>query len=302
VQGVVFQKNPLPAGGKEALVADLWKEVLGIRSVGPEDNYFERGGNSLNIIRLNHRFREVFDVEIPVARMFRYTTIRSQAGYIGQLKGDKLPAAAGMGEALEYREPSGKLFEEVAVIGMAGVFPGARDIRQFWENLENGIEAISFFSEGELEEAGVEPALLKDPNYVKAHGFLPDTDCFDAFFFDYIPAEAAVMDPQIRLFHQCCWEALENAGYDPFTYEGLIGLYAGASHSLKWEALTIASGKSRDLGDFAAYQLANKDFLVTHISYKLNLKGPSFIIQTACSTSLAAVEAACIAPSAVAPA
>jgi len=276
----------LTGSSREIVIAKFWEEVLGIGSIGLDDNYFERGGNSLNIIRLNHRLKQAFEVDIPLARMFRYTTIRSQAEYIAEVKGDKV-------ESVEVRGVPVKPFEEVAIIGMAGRFPGAGNIAEFKENLENGIESIAFFNEAELVGAGVEPALLKDPAYVKAHGFLEDNDCFDALFFGYIPAEAIVMDPQIRLFHQCCWEALENAGYDPFTYEGLIGLYAGASHSMKWEALTIASGKSRELGDFAAYQLANKDFLVTRVSYKLNLKGPSVIVQSACSTSLVAVEAAC---------
>jgi amino acid adenylation domain-containing protein len=273
------------ARGSETVIADLWKEVLGIPRVDPEDNYFERGGNSLNIIQLNRRLKEAFAVDIPLARMFRYTTIRSQAEYIGRVKGDRA-GMAGIGGV------SRGSFEEVAIIGMAGRFPGAANIVEFKENLANGVESISFFSEAELREAGVEPGVYEGPKYVKAHGMLEGADCFDAAFFGYIPAEAAVMDPQMRLFHQCCWEALENAGYNPYTYGESIGLYTGASPNIEWEAITILSGRSRDLGNYAASQLTGRDYLATRVSYKLNLKGPALLVQAACSTSLVSVEEA----------
>ena len=182
---------------------------------------------------------------------------------------------------------------EIAVIGMAGRFPGAAGTREFWENLKNGVESITFFSDSELEEAGGDPQLLKNTNYVKANGLLECIDRFDASFFGYTPMEASVMDPQNRIFHECVWEALEDAGYSPDTYKGLIGLYAGATPNFNWEALAALSEKSMELGEFVVQSLAQKDFLSTGISYKLNLKGPSFSLQTACSTSLVAIHVAC---------
>ncbi|MCP4397918.1 MAG: SDR family oxidoreductase [bacterium] len=183
---------------------------------------------------------------------------------------------------------------EIAVIGMAGVFPGAKDIHAFWENLKNGVESVSFFSDDELLQAGVDPELLHNPNYVKSPGaLLEDNARFDASFFGYLPHEAELMDPQIRLFHECTWHVLEDAGYDPQCYPGSIGLHAGAASSMYWEALVMSSGKADMVGDFAASQLYEKDFLCTRISYALNLKGPSVSINTACSTSLVAVHLAC---------
>jgi len=182
---------------------------------------------------------------------------------------------------------------EVAVIGMAGRFPGAKNIDEFWDNLINGVESITFFSSEELEKAGVAPELLNNPKYVKANGILKDYDCFDASFFDYTPREAEMLNPQTRILLECSWEALENAGYNSEIYKGAIGFYAGASSSLFWEGLSILSGKTRHLGDFTASNLADKDFLCTTISYKLGLKGPSCNIQTACSTSLVAIHLAC---------
>jgi len=181
---------------------------------------------------------------------------------------------------------------EIAVIGMAGRFPGANNIIEFWENLKNGVETITFFSPGEVQ-AGANPENLNQSNYVKAKATLQRIEYFDADFFGYSPKEAEIMDPQMRVFYECVWHALEDAGYDPGTYKKLIGLYAGARSSFYWEANTLVSGRNRDYGDFAASILNDKDYLSARISYRLNLRGPCYTIQTACSTSLAAIHLAC---------
>ena len=183
---------------------------------------------------------------------------------------------------------------EIAVIGMSGRFPGASDLDAFWENLKNGVESFCFFSEDELEDAGIDAEQIDNPNYVKSGGgILEGIEYFDAAFFGYTPNEAVVMHPQVRIFHECAWEALESAGYAPGTFKGKIGLYAGASPSTRWESLVSLSGKDVEVGRYAAGSLANKDFLSTRVAYKLGLKGPSFGVQTACSTSLVAVDLAC---------
>jgi len=187
---------------------------------------------------------------------------------------------------------SGETGLEVAIIGMAGRFPGAGNIDEFWDNLKNGRETISFFSEEEVQARGVKEELYKNPNYVKARGLLENQEYFDAPFFNYTPIEAEIMDPQVRLFHECCWQALEHAGYDPSTYKKLIGLYAGASAALNWEAYHFFSNKIHVLGGYAA-SLLRKDYLCTKTSFKLGLRGPSFYMQTACSTSLLAIHLAC---------
>src|SRR5215470_9250806 len=119
----------------------------------------------------------------------------------------------------------------IAVIGMSGRFPGARNVDQFWQNLRDGVESISWFSKEELLAAGVNPDLVNRPGYVRAKGIVDDADLFDASFFGFHPAEASVLDPQQRLFMECAWEAIEDAGYDSETYDGLIGLFAEASQS-----------------------------------------------------------------------
>lgn len=183
---------------------------------------------------------------------------------------------------------------EIAVIGMAGRFPGAKNIEEYWNNLQNGIESISFFSDEELESLNVDPELLKNPNYVNVKGGeLEDKEFFDPGFFGYSPKEAEVLNPQTRVLLECAWHALESAGYDSGNHNSLIGLYAGAGTSLYWEYVTLQSGKCNALGYFASKHLYSKDFLTTQIAYKLNLKGPAFSVQTACSTSLVAIHLAC---------
>lgn len=183
---------------------------------------------------------------------------------------------------------------EIAIIGLSGRFPKAKNIEEFWQNLQNGVEAISFFSEEELQSADVEPGVLNHPNYVKAGSVLEDVDLFDAAFFGFNPREAEIMDPQQRLFLECAWEALENAGYDSGSYQNPIGVYGGVS--LNTYLLNNLYTNRELLESTGTYQTLisnDKDFLTTWVSYKLNLQGPSIAVQTACSTSLVAVHVAC---------
>src|SRR5205823_3448387 len=115
---------------------------------------------------------------------------------------------------------SDEVFNAVAVVGMAGRFPGARSVEEFWRNLRDGVEAISFFTDEELLAAGIGRAQLATPGYVRARGVLEDVELFDAGFFGYSPREAETLDPQQRLFLECAWQALESAGYDPQGYAG----------------------------------------------------------------------------------
>jgi phthiocerol/phenolphthiocerol synthesis type-I polyketide synthase E len=193
----------------------------------------------------------------------------------------------------EILQENGETGLEIAVIGMAGRFPGARNIEEFWDNLKNGIETIAFFSEQELEEAGVPAALLQNPNYIKALPRVEDIECFDAEFFDYTPKEAEIMDPQMRVFHECAYHALEEAGYDPYTYDKLIGCYAGASVNFYWQWKSFLREEMDMAGSFEARQLFDKEYLCTRVAHKLNLRGPAICMQTACSTSLVAIHMAC---------
>lgn len=183
---------------------------------------------------------------------------------------------------------------DIAVIGMAGRFPGADNIQEFWDLLKNGIEAITWFRDEELLASGVDPDLINNPNYIKSRCIINDEDKFDAKFFDFFPREVEIMDPQHRIFLETCWIALENAGYNADLYEGLIGLFGGVS--LNTYLFSYLASQKGFISSAEGYQLSignDKDFLTTRVSYKLNLKGPSVAVQTACSTSLVAVHVAC---------
>ena len=183
----------------------------------------------------------------------------------------------------------------IAIIGMAGRFPGARNITEFWKNLKNGVESIRPFTDAELLAAGVPKEELSQPEYVKSGAILEDMDLFDAAFFGFSPKDAAIMDPQQRVFLECAWEALEHAGHGPGTFAGSVGVYAGSGmnsyliHNLLTNPSLLASA-----GLFLIRQTGNdKDVLATRVSYELDLRGPSISVQTACSTSLVAVHLAC---------
>jgi acyl transferase domain-containing protein/acyl carrier protein len=181
----------------------------------------------------------------------------------------------------------------VAVVGLAARFPGARDAAELWRNLAGGVESISFFSAEELAAAGVDPALLADPRYVRAKGTLADADLFDAAFFGFTPREAEAMDPQHRVFLECAWEALEDAGCDPERFPGRVGVWAGSgTSSYLISNLLPNGGRLEALGGLQVLLLNDRDFLATRTSYELNLKGPSASVQTACSTSLVAAHMA----------
>jgi acyl transferase domain-containing protein/acyl carrier protein len=194
----------------------------------------------------------------------------------------------------ERHPPHSKNDSEIAIIGMSCRFPGAKDLDAFWQNLKRGVESISRFTDQELAAEGIAPALLSNPNYVKASAILPDIEWFDATFFGISPREAEIMDPQHRLFLECAWEAIENAGYDPDTYHGAIGVYAGAGMNTYLLNNLYPNRDLLEAADVFQMMIANdKDFMPTRVSYKLNLKGPSVNVQTACSTSLVAVHMAC---------
>ena len=183
---------------------------------------------------------------------------------------------------------------EIAIIGMAGRFPGAANIDEFWRNLKAGVESISFFSDEDLLAAGVAPAVFNASNYVKAGGVLEGVDLFDASFFGFTPREAEIMDPQQRLFLECAWEALESSGYDAEQYTGSIGVFAGAGmNGYLIQSLIANPELMSSVAPFQIMILADKDFLTTRVAYKMNLKGPAITVQTACSTSLVAIHQAC---------
>ncbi|MEU3650019.1 SDR family NAD(P)-dependent oxidoreductase [Lentzea sp. NPDC034063] len=183
----------------------------------------------------------------------------------------------------------------IAIIGMAGRFPGARDVEEFWQNLCDGVESISFFDRKELAKSSVDAGISASPGYVAAAGVLEDVGSFDAAFFGFSPREAELLDPQHRLFLETAWHAMESAGHAPGPDAGVVGVYAGTEMSsyLLQNLLANVDDGSGVVGHYDVMIGNTKDFMPLRVSYHLNLHGPSVCVQTACSTSLVAVHTAC---------
>ncbi|WP_428268382.1 amino acid adenylation domain-containing protein [Haliangium sp.] len=183
----------------------------------------------------------------------------------------------------------------IAIVGMAGRFPRSADVETFWANIRDGVECLTRFTEEELEEAGVDPALIRQPGYIKVGGPLEGMVEFDAGFFGFSPRDASIMDPQHRHILECAWEALEDAAIDPDRFDGAIGVFAGSGHNAYMPYNLLTNPALVDsVGFFLLRHTGNdKDFLTTRISYCLKLTGPSVNVQTACSTSLVAIHLAC---------
>lgn len=182
---------------------------------------------------------------------------------------------------------------EIAVIGMACRFPGASNVNEYWENLKNGVDSISVFSEEELRKYLNKEEDITNPKYIKSKGLLDNAAYFDAAFFGFSPNEANVLDPQIRILAQTAYHALEDAGYDFGEVKKNVGVFVGALPSVNWQLHCFNNAGNQYSEQFSSLILNDKDFASTRLSYLLNLHGPSSTIYTACSTSLVTIDMAC---------
>ncbi|WP_295885960.1 polyketide synthase [uncultured Thiohalocapsa sp.] len=276
-------------GDTQGRIAQLWCEVLQRDAVGPQDGFFDVGGDSLALAQLHGRLQDAFPhCRLTPAQLLEYPTIAAQAAYLGRAPGRAAEAAAGPVQA--HRDGQGAAAQEIAVIGMACRFPGAATPEAFWQGLRDGVDAIADFSDAELEQP--DPRLRADPDYVKAGAVLDDIAGFDADLFGYTDKEAALLDPQQRLLLECAWEAMERAGVVP---GGRIGVYAGSSQSGYFlnQVATHRPVTEATLQEYQANLANDRNFLATRIAYKLALSGPAMTVQTACSTGLVVVHLAC---------
>lgn len=186
------------------------------------------------------------------------------------------------------------LVEPIAIVGMSGRFPGARTIEEFWQNLVAGVDSIRLYTREEQLALGVPPEVVDHPDFVRAAAPVDDHDMFDASFFGLNRREAEIRDPQHRLFLECAYEALESAGYDPYRHAGDIGVYAGVGvNDYRIENIQSNRELIARSGSLAVSVNTNPDYLATLASYKLNLRGPSLTVHTACSTALVVIHLAC---------
>ena len=283
----------VPGTTLERTLAKVWADLLGLDKVGVDDNFFDLGGDSLQVLRMVADLQQQEGIKLPVVKVFQYPTVGALAAFLqGEHNGISLIESI---DERATRQRIGRFSNDpmrdgVAIIGMAGRFPGAPTLRHLWENLCNGVESISFFSPDELSP-GIEDYLKDDPDYVRARGIIENADMFDASFFGIGPLEAESMDPQQRIFLQMAWTALENAGYDSESYSGVIGVYAGVGDT-NYYSLNVLSHPDllRTVGKLVVLYGNQKDYIATRVSYAMNLTGPSVSANTGCSSSLLAVD------------
>lgn len=272
-----------PVSELENAIASIWQSVLGIPSVGIHDNFFDVGGHSLLAVQVHERIQGIVSQPINVVDIFQYPTVSQLAHHLSTV--DDTTTGTFATRPRQHWIAN----DAIAIVGMNGRFPDAQNIHEFWHNLYQGHESVHFFDETELQTAGVDEQVWRNPRYVPAAATLANIDQFDAAFFGFTPREAEMMDPQHRLFLECTWAALEDAGYDPEQINGRIGLYAGAGLN---GYLLQRQQQHHLLQNYQALISNDKDFLATRTAYELNLKGPCLSVQTACSTSLVAVHLA----------
>jgi amino acid adenylation domain-containing protein len=284
-----------PRNRVERAIARVWEEVIGRAAVGRDENFFDLGGHSLLMVQVQGRLRQELGRELSMVELFQHATVAALAEHCEPPAVEPAAAEPAPERVAPDAEPAAgpAVGSEIAIVGMAGRFPGAADLDEFWDNLRHGVESIRFFSREELLAAGVDPRLVDDPSYVPAKGALAGADLFDAHFFGYSPREAQIMDPQQRLFLECAWAALEDAGYGGAAVTEGVGVFAGTAENTYAAAVYADPELMATVGPYQA-SIANKsDYLPARVSYKLDLDGPSLNVQTACSTSLVAVHLAC---------
>jgi amino acid adenylation domain-containing protein len=274
-----------PAGDNERALCALWGDALGISQVGATDNVFELGATSLLAVRVAARIRQELGLAVSAVAVFEHPTSRELAAAVERrapeqdlaLKVERYTRGARLGEA------------DVAIVGMAARYPGARSVEDLWQVLCEGRDTIRTFRDDELDPF-LPAETRNDPAYVKARGVLDDVDLFDAAFFGIAPKEAELMDPQQRVLLELAWEALEDSGHVPESFDGRIGVFAGKYNDTYWsENVVTRPDLVQAIGAFQAMVANEKDYVATRIAHKLDLTGPALSIHTACSTSLVAI-------------
>lgn len=283
-------------------IAEVWQEVLGLDRVGYDETFFELGGHSLLIVQVQVRLQELMGRAVPVVELFNCPTVRTMADHFAK---DFETGERAAGEVASSAERAKVQGGDIAIIGIGLRFPGASNPEAFWRVLAEGRETITFFTAEQVLAAGVDPELVRNPNHVRAAPLLDAPEAFDAEFFRYSAKEARMMDPQQRIFLEVCWEAFEDAGYDPLTFPGKVGLFAASGMNAYLPNNLWANDKFLEeenggrlltvdsMNGFNVMITNDKDYLPMRVSYKLNLRGPSVNVQSACSSTLLTLHEAC---------
>ena len=270
----------------EKKIASVWTSLLRIEQLGVDDSFFDLGGNSLLAVKVIAEFKKLHNYAISITQLYQFPTIKALASLIEKRENTEKRRNKHKASA-HIAKPNEEIHkQDIAVIGMAGRFPGAGNINELWTLLKEGKEGVSFFSSEELD-ISIPEEDRNDPDYVPARGIISGIEDFDSGFFGINPRLAELMDPQQRIFLEICWEVLEESGYTDQHYSGSIGVFAGCSNE-SYFINNVQHHKRliKNMGAFQVKVVNEKDYISSRVSYALNLKGPAITIQSACSTSL----------------
>lgn len=279
------------AGSIETTLLAIWRDVLQTDAVGPEDGFFDAGGDSLRALTAAQRISRTLNVPFEVEALFRFGTVRAIAQHLRDLA--PVPATPSSAKATDsHAAVTDELRGSLAIIGMSCEFPGARNHHEFWRNLTQGVSSIERLDAADLRSAGVPEELIRSPSYVPVRAAISSRASFDADFFKVSHKDAALMDPQARLLLQHAWRAIEDAGYAPRSIPA-TGVFVSTSNN-GYQGLT--SGPGLDLlasaNGYLGWLLTQPGTAATLISHRLGLTGPSYAVHSNCSSSLAALYAA----------
>lgn len=282
-----------PSTELQKLLAKVWCDLLEIDRTGTEDNFFDLGGNSLLALQMIARLKTMHGYDLSVVKLYQQPTIKGIEKILAGSDSESFYDKAHARLKKEKGSAEIKSVEDgIAIIGMAGKFPGAKNTDELWQILEQGKETTRFFTKAELDSS-IPDELKNDPLYVAARGVIEDADKFDAAFFNMNPKVAELMDPQQRVMLETAWAALENAGYAADKYQGMIGVFTGMGNNTYFTHNVLSDKEAIErVGSFLVMTANEKDYIATRIAHELNLKGPALSIHTACSTSLVAVASA----------
>ncbi len=270
-----------PQGELQLKLSEFWSEQLHIDQPGATDTFFDLGGTSLQAQHIVSRLTDYLGRNIAVADFFAHPSIEAFSLW--------LDGSAATTPPLKSAKRMAVADQPIAIVGMAGSFPGSSSVDELWQTLLAADDRITQFSSDELDPS-LDKATTQQSNYVAARGQMPDIDAFDAAFFGITPRNAEIMDPQQRVFLQTAWQALEDAAYNPEVFAGKIGVYAGSGdNTYLWKVILKNPNALDELGEHPLHLANERDYLATRVAYKLGLTGPAINVATACSTSLVAI-------------
>ncbi|ODB35868.1 hypothetical protein BB427_16300 [Pseudoalteromonas sp. BMB] len=274
----------------ESKLIDIWKDLLQLNDLGVDEGFFDVGGNSLTIVSMVNRVNKQFNVSIQLTDAFTHPTVSALASYLRTLTeptqlDTELSHSASPSQSLDKGEP-------IAIIGMAGQFPDAEDVAEFWHNIETGRESLETYTKDQLLQAGFSEEDINDPWFVGkgvTHKYVKE---FDADYFGFTPKQAEIMDPQQRMLFESTQHALDDAGYGNTDIPQNIGVFVGCSDS-QYLFNNLLLNRTLMAAMYKEISQANSNtYSASRLAYKFNLTGPAISIATACSTSLVAIHQA----------